>query len=313
MLISYTMTDLSQRLNDHENDPTQIVMRQTHITKWRYRVYTFILVVVIILIEPMFTSAIEDVRWKWAFGISITDPISMLTKRGEEWKLNELDEVQKQIDETNEKIAQTNQQIEIVKNLEIPEKQATILNCVNRWMCDEMWALMSRIDLLRSFLMIEWLTAEKLNFDQKFVLRNINEFLSAQPGRGKLVDINNITFTPPIEIMPEYKLNKIWVTLEVSYLVNTDFMQFLNNIESKIHQDLPVMWRIEAVNYDIVNYLDTQDVAISLAVYYLNTPKENLLVDNGQQSTGDQLVDNNWLLSGWHASALNSEWIKISE
>lgn len=307
MLISYTMTDLSQRLNDHENDPTQIVMRQTHITKWRYRVYTFILVVVIILIEPMFTSALEDVRWKWAFGISFTDPMSMITKRGEGWKLNELDELQKQIDETNEKIAQTNQQIEIVKKLEIPEKQATILNCVNRWLCDGMWALLSRIDLLRSFLMIEWLTADKLNFDQKFVLRNINEFLTAQPGRGKLVDINSITFSTPVEIVPEYKLNKISIMLDVSYLVNTDFMQFLNNIESKVHQDLPVMWRIEAVNYDIVNYLDTQDVSMTLAVYYLNTPKENLLIENGQQNTGDQLVDGNEVLSGAHASALDTE------
>jgi hypothetical protein len=80
--------------------------------------------------------------------------------------------------------------------------------------------------------------------------------------------------------MPEYKLNKVAVNLDVSYLVNTDFMQFLNNIESKVHQDLPVMWRVEAVNYDIVNYLDTQDVSLSLAVYYLNTPKENLLVEN---------------------------------
>lgn len=300
------MTDLSQRLNDHENDQTHIVMRQTHITKWRYRVYTFILVVIIILIEPMFTSAIEAVRWTWAFSISLTDPVSMITKRWEGWKLNELDDLQKQIDETNEKIAQTKQQIEIVKNLEMPEKQATILNCVNWWMCDTMGALLSRIDLLRSFLMIEWLTAEKLNFDQKFVLRNINEFLSAQPGRGKLVDIKGISFAPPVEIMPEYKLNKVAVNLDVTYLVNSDFMQFLNNIESKVHQDLPVMWRIEAVNYDIVNYLDTQDVSMTLAVYYLNTPKENLLVENSQQNTGTQLVDSNYEYLSWtHAVALD--------
>lgn len=303
------MTDLNQRLNDHENDQTQIVMRQTHITKWRYRVYTFILVVIIILIEPMFTSAIETVRWTWAFSVSLMDPMSMITKRWKEWKLNEFENLQKQIDETNEKILRTKQQIEIVKNLEMPEKQATILNCINWWICDTMWALLWRMTLLRSFLMIEWLNAEKLNFDQKFVLRNINEFLSAQPWRWKLVDIKRISFGPPVEIMPEYKLNKAEVMLDVSYTVNADFMQFLNNIESKVHQDLPVMWKIEAVNYDIVNYLDTQDVSMTLAVYFLNTPKENLLVENSKKNTEEQLADGS-ILSGAHAAAieLNQEW-----
>jgi hypothetical protein len=65
--------------------------------------------------------------------------------------------------------------------LETPEKQNTILNCVNWQKCEGIEVgLLDRLDLLRSFLMIDSLTTEKLNFDQKFVLRNINEFLSTQ-------------------------------------------------------------------------------------------------------------------------------------
>jgi len=72
-------------------------------------------------------------------------------------------------------------------------------------------------------------------------------------------------------------LIKVPVNIAVSYFVNNDFMTFLHNIETKINPELPVMWRIEAVNYDIVNYLDAQEVAMSLSFYYINVPKEELL------------------------------------
>jgi hypothetical protein len=188
--------------------------------------------------------------------------------------------MQKQIDETVAKIATTKLQIEIVRNLETPEKQNTILNCVNWQQCEDIEVgLLDRVDLLRSFLMIDHLTTDKLSFDQKFVLRNINEFLATQIGRGELVDIQDITFGTPEEVMPEYKLFKVPVNLTVSYFVNNDFMAFLHNIETKISPELPVMWRIEAVNYDIVNYLEAQQVAMSLSLYYINAPKPKLLVE----------------------------------
>ena len=230
------------------------------------------------MIEPMFTTSIEAVRGDGAFSISLLDPVSMHTKLWSWWKLHDLAETQKKIDDVNNKIATTKLQIEIVRNLETPEKQNTILDCVNWQKCEGIEVgLLDRLDLLRSFLMIDSLTTEKLNFDQKFVLRNINEFLSTQVWRGQLVSVRDITFWEPIEIKPEYKLMKVPVTIAVSYFVNNDFMTFLHNIETKINPQLPVMWRIEAVNYDIVNYLDAQEVEMSLSFYYINVPKEEML------------------------------------
>lgn len=273
------MTELSQRLShEDEQDAEHLEMRKHHITAWRYRVYIFIILVIIVMIEPMFTTSIEAVRGEWAFSISVLDPVSMHTKLWSWWKLYELAETQKKVDEVNNKIATTKLQIEIVRNLETPEKQNTILDCVNWQKCEGIEVgLLDRLDLLRSFLMIDSLTTEKLNFDQKFVLRNINEFLSTQVGRGQLVTVKDITFWEPIEVKPEYKLIKVPVNIEVSYFVNNDFMTFLHNIETKINPELPVMWRIEAVNYDIVNYLDAQEVNMSLSFYYINVPKEELL------------------------------------
>ncbi len=93
----------------------------------------------------------------------------------------ELETMKKEVENIENEIKSTEIQIEIVKNLETPEKQNTILNCVNVKKCDGIGAgLIERLDLLRSFILIEHLASEKLSFDQKFVLRNINEFLSTQ-------------------------------------------------------------------------------------------------------------------------------------
>ena len=93
----------------------------------------------------------------------------------------ELETMKKEVENIENEIKSTEIQIEIVKNLETPEKQNTILNCVNTNKCDGIGSgLIERLDLLRSFILIEHLASEKLSFDQKFVLRNINEFLATQ-------------------------------------------------------------------------------------------------------------------------------------
>jgi hypothetical protein len=57
------MTELSQRLShEDEQDAEHLEMRKHHITAWRYRVYIFIILVIIVMIEPMFTTSIEAVR-----------------------------------------------------------------------------------------------------------------------------------------------------------------------------------------------------------------------------------------------------------
>jgi hypothetical protein len=218
------MTELSQRLNtENEQDAEHMEMRQHHITAWRYRVYIFIILVIIVMFEPSFTTSIEKVRGNDAFKISLFNPKTMHTARGEWGKLNELDTIQAEIDAVNNKIATTKLQIEIVKNLETKEKQNTILNCVNWEQCQ--WidvGLLDRLDVLRSFLMIDHLTINKLAFNQKFVLRNISEFLATQVWRGQLVNIRDITFWIPQEIMPEYKLYAVSVNMAVTYLTNND-------------------------------------------------------------------------------------------
>lgn len=139
--------------------------------------------------------------------------------------------------------------------------------------------------------MIEWLKANKLAFDQKFVLRNITEFLTWDPGRGQLIELNNITFGEKTEVMPEYKLFKVPITLDVTYQVNNDFMKFLHNLETKVSPNLPVMWRVSAMNYDIVNYLDSQDVSMSAEIYFIE--KENSLT----QLTANDSLDDEWTIS----------------
>jgi hypothetical protein len=66
----------------------------------------------------------------------------------------------------------------VIENLSDQEKQNTLINCLNGESCaniDE--ALFRRIDFLRIFIMINELISEKMNFNQKEILRNIYEFM----------------------------------------------------------------------------------------------------------------------------------------
>lgn len=91
----------------------------------------------------------------------------------------ELEQIQGQIEQVKQDINKTQVEITIVNSLQEPEKQNTLLNCINFEFCEQLSAgLLERIDLLRSYLIVNQLSAEKLDFDQKFILRNINEFLS---------------------------------------------------------------------------------------------------------------------------------------
>ena len=71
--------------------------------------------------------------------------------------------------------------------------------------------------------------------------------------------------------------------MNISYFAHKDFMQFLQNVETKVHPMLPVMRRIDAVNFDIVNYLDSKDVLLTMSIYFINAPKGNTLM---QQLSG---------------------------
>lgn len=157
MQISIRMTDLSQRLSqEQELDTTHLEMRKNNIRARRYRVYSFVLFVVIVLVQPYVVTTTEEVRGEGAFVFSVSAPLESFTRLGAGGKKNELSTIEQDIEKTQQEINIANIQIEIVKNLETPEKRNTILNCVNWQICEEIdEQLISRIDLLRSFIMIE--------------------------------------------------------------------------------------------------------------------------------------------------------------
>lgn len=264
------MTELTQRLSQEQTqDETQLALRKTHIKVRRYRVYIFFLLIIIVLIEPFFTQSIENVRWTGAGSVSLSSISWWFAQRGEGGKLAELEQVQVQIEEVKQEINKTQVEIAIVNSLQDLEKQNTLLNCINFDFCSPLQqGLLDRIDLLRSYLIVTQLSAEKLDFDQKFILRNINEFLSQKSGVGQLVEVTSISFDESSQVKPEFNLYKVPLNLHVKYTTNSHFMSFLHNIESKMSPTLPVMRRINSVNYDIVNYLDSQEVSMSMSIYY---------------------------------------------
>jgi hypothetical protein len=69
---------------------------------------------------------------------------------------------------------------------------------------------------------------------------------------------------------------------------------FLHNIEEKISFTIPILYKVEALTYNIVNYASPQTVSFSLSAYYIDgiedvvedTPDDaKSAIDDGEDPT----------------------------
>ena len=76
----------------------------------------------------------------------------------------------------------------------------------------------------------------------------------------------------------QYKIKALDITLNMEFDHKRNLISFLKNIEDKVFKELPVLYVIESLNYDIVNYTERQWVNIAATVYYFDgqppQPKE---------------------------------------
>lgn len=97
--------------------------------------------------------------------------------------LNEIDALDKQIADTQKTIQEVKSTLAIVRHLNNLQKQNTIASCLNTNQCNGVPpSLMPHLTLLRNYIILDRLQGEKMDFDQKMVLRSINEFLFKNSG-----------------------------------------------------------------------------------------------------------------------------------
>lgn len=282
MLLYKSMTD---RKKFWEEDAAQLLVRKNQVTTVRYKVYLFFLGLFLFMFEPMVTGLVEEVRWEWSFAFSFSNPIGVFTEIWEWWMINSLEEIELSIQETIDETKAVKIEKDLVVLLSDDEKQNTLIKCLNNNQCDDISpVIMGEIKFLRVFMMMNYLGWEKMEFDQKTLLRSINEFLNKTPWGLTNWSIQWINFWSPSTVSEEYEIKTLDVTINMEFDHKRNLISFLENLEDKVFKELPVLYVISNINYDIVNYTERQAVNIVTKIYYFDgqPPEEDEVEVNSE-------------------------------
>jgi hypothetical protein len=270
-----SMTELSQRLN--EVDPELVARKQRQIAGLRYKLYIFLIVVGLLFFRGMFAWAIERVRWVWALplgDIFTKWPFYVfLEARGEGGLMNDIELIDANISWAIDELQAIQEVQKIIVELNTTGKQYTLANCVNEKLCNDIKPkLMENLPFFRTYIILSSLESPKMDFDQKVIIKSVLEYLLMSPegtGNGKLLWIQ---FGSVSVLDDEHHLYKLPFSLEVEFANKQNFLSFLTNVEQKINFLLPIVYKIEWLNYSIVEYKFEQTVKVDMIAYYYNPP-----------------------------------------
>jgi len=159
----------------------------------------------------------------------------------------------------------------LIEKIVLQEK--TIISSFNEWK----WysnldpIIQNNSGVVRSYLQLNNLQNDKMIIDERVILANINEFLlrdqsSERKSRNGI--INKIAIWEP----ETYSENLYHIPIEINVTFNDKdgLMSFIENVEKHILPDpkYRILYKINEIVYDIVNYEERQDVQILLSAYY---------------------------------------------
>ena len=274
------MSDKRDSIMNDEDD-LQKNLKKRQVAAVRNKAYIFALALFIFVFWPTFLSPIEEVRWEEAFSIKIMDPInSMFRWRWEEsWILYEIEQLDEKIQDLENKIMTVEIEKKVIAQLTDEQKQNTIINCLNLDICDDISEdLMKKLDFLRIFIIVNQLEGEKMQFDQKVLLRNLNEYMLRSSSWYEYWKIESIDFSEPEILDESLNLHTLDLDVWIFFPEKAWLISFLENIENKIFVDLPIMYVIEEMNYNIPEYKLEQQVKLVVKIYYfewLETPEDD--------------------------------------
>ena len=107
-----------------------------------------------------------------------------------------------------------------------------------------------------------------MEFNQKQILRNMNEYMLTSPKWEAYGGISSLMFDQLREINSDYKLQRLSISMQVDFANKEWLFEFLDNVENKIYLEVPVMYVIESMSYDVVNYDEPQTIWIKASVYF---------------------------------------------
>jgi hypothetical protein len=189
--------------------------------------------------------------------------------------LNELDQIEEKLTSAEKDIEKAQLENDIIKELNDVGKQFTIINCLNFDECDDVdQELLKKIDLLRTYIVLTDIDSFKMNYNQRYFLKSIDSFLLRTEGglpNGELLSVN---FGNPKPVEDKYHLYALPFNITVEFDHKNMLFSFLENVERRVNMSLPILYRVESLNYDIIEYRYKQVVKVNMSAYYYDFPEE---------------------------------------
>lgn len=186
-----------------------------------------------------------------------------------EWLIQQQSQQQESQNKLQNQISAYGSDAALIKN--INQNSGVLLQCINTniW-CDTLDVnLKKNLTLIRSYLQLSSLVNTKMSVDERKVLANINEYLlknrSDWTNNGVL---NSISIGTSKEYLPG--IFELPINLVVSFENKDGLLSFVNNIEKYISSNdkITMLYKIDSIGYDVVNYQQQQDVSLTLKAYY---------------------------------------------
>ena len=225
----------------------------------KYKVYTVIIGIILIL---MYVGIFTE---QWIVSGALQETRA---------KRQSLDTIDTTISDTISRQEQYKQEQNLFK--EITNNKSILITCINKQSsCDQLPnTITTNLDAVRAYLQLGNLQRSKMEVDESKILKNINEFITQKNILDTKRDYNGIVSSITIDNPESLENNimKVPVELTITFNSKQDLLTFLSNIENYVFaewDDLSssVLFRIEELKYDIVNYKESQDVQVSLSAY----------------------------------------------
>ena len=225
----------------------------------KYKVYTVIIGIILIL---MYVGIFTE---QWIVSGALQETRA---------KRQSLDTIDTTISDTISRQEQYKQEQNLFK--EITNNKNILITCINKQSsCDQLPnTITTNLDAVRAYLQLGNLQRSKMDVDESKILKNINEFITQKNILDTKRDYNGIVSSITIDNPENLENNimKVPVELTITFNSKQDLLTFLSNIENYVFaewDDLSssVLFRIEELKYDIVNYKESQDVQVSLSAY----------------------------------------------
>lgn len=246
--MSETTDSLNIATPDIVSQQTNFIQKQNQIAEIKYKIYAFALLII-------------GVWFRWAVNTSIAENDSLKAQIEDTNNEIQLLDIKIRNDQENKKI------IWLAK-----EKYDQIVNCINKRICE--WItinkdISSNLDNLRTYYLVNELEADKMELDQKLVLKAIDDYL-LKGETASIGQIQSVTYGDVVTVNKEKGIYKLPMNVQVEFFNKDDFISFVLNTEKYLDPALKyrVLFKIVSMNYNIANYESLQKVNMLMEVFY---------------------------------------------